>query len=150
MNNIKLETIKEIVNILEQQIAEIENKYEKTKQEFEVGDVVYYNNPHGKVVPAIVDEIYKVPKEKVEGSFVFYWIHEQGYKINWWNKFTFFLLFNIPFLHFRYRIPKGYPGHGVLAGDDIFRTKQEAEDISLLYNMVYDITEYKNRYLTEK
>ncbi len=150
MNNIKLETITESINTLksqvEQQILEIENTYDITKPEFEVGDVVYYNNPHGKVVPAIIDEVYK---STVKNSFVYYWTHEQGYEIGWWNKFTFFLLYNIPFLHFRYKVPKGYPGHGVLAGDDIFRTKEEAEDILLLYNLLDSLYDYKQRYLTE-
>ena len=141
-----MQNITELEHQIYQQITEIENKYDSTKNEFEVGDIVYYLNPHGKVVPAIIDEVYK---STVNNSFIFYWIHEQGYKINCWNKFTFFLSYNMPFLHFRYKIPKGYPGHGVLAGDDIFRTKEEAEDILLLYNLLNILADYNERYSIE-
>ena len=76
-------------------------------------------------------------------------IHESGSKIGWWNKFTFFLLINIPFLQFRYKVPTGYPDYGVLAGDDIFRTKEEAEDILLLYNLLNILADYNERYSIE-
>ena len=108
--------------------------------------LLYYLNSHGEIVPAIIDEIYL---NNTSGSFVFYWIHESGSKIGWWNKFTFFLLINIPFLQFRYKVPTGYPDYGVLAGDDIFRTKEEAEDILLLYNLLNILADYNERYSIE-
>lgn len=144
--NIINETIRVLEQQINNQIAEIENKYNITQQEFEIGDLVYYLNSHGEIVPAIIDEIYL---NNTSGSFVFYWIHESGSKIGWWNKFTFFLLINIPFLQFRYKVPTGYPDYGVLAGDDIFRTKEEAEDILLLYNLLNILADYNERYSIE-
>lgn len=137
MNKIKVETIKEIVNILEQQIAESETNY---SADFVVGDLVYYINSEGNIVQAIIDEIYSSR----------YFIHEVGSKIGIWNHIKWWILLHIDWVYINYNLPKGYPGHAVNAGEDIFRTKQEAEDNLLLHNILYDLLNYRTRYLTEK
>lgn len=139
--------ISDLLSQLKNRAQLIEKTYKLTEVEFSKGDIVYYVNPQGDIVPAIIDDI---RQGNQSGDFVFYSIHEEGAKISWWNKFKFFLLIKIPWLHFRYDVPQGYPGHGVLAGDDIFRTEQEAEIILMLYNSIYNLVDYQTFLMHEE
>jgi hypothetical protein len=121
---------------------QLDDKYMPTVRHFDVGEKVYYINCHGHIVSAIIDEIQDFSSTTGPGGFVYYWIVPEGCKLTLFHKIKFWLSFHIKFIHLKYEVPDCFPGHGVLPGDDIFKTEQDAQKSLLLHNLKFNLIDY--------
>ena len=133
---------------IQSQIDELDNKYNPkidiTLQYFNIGDLVYYINPYGIIVPAIIDAISNFRHTDTRGGLVYYWIILENCKLSLYNKIIYWLVTTIPWLPLKHKIPDCFPGHAVSPGDDIFRTKDDAIQAQLLFSTKYNLIDYKN------
>jgi hypothetical protein len=137
-------SIKLLLSEINTECEKLEKLYDPTIQHFNIGDLVYYVNPHGIIIPSVIDEIQNFQDTTGPGGFIYYWIIPEGCKISIFNKIKFWLSTNLPWLRITYNVPKWCPGHALLAGDDIFKTEDEAVKSLLLSNLKYNLTDYKN------
>lgn len=128
-----------VIDHLKIKNQEFENKYNQLIQHFNIGETVYYIDNYGNVIPAVIESIYK---PSTDGGFIFYNIRPEGAKITKLDKIKFWLYRNCNWLNLKHEVPKGYPGHSVMAGDDIFKTEEEARYSVIISSAMYTLSDY--------
>jgi len=135
------------INILISKVTarceKLEKSYDPTVQHFNIGEMVYYVDPHGIITPSVIDEIQNFQDTTGPGGFIYYWIIPEGCKVSIFNKIKFWLCVNLPWLRVTHKVPECFPGHALLAGDDIFKTEDEAIESLLLSHLKYNLIDYK-------
>lgn len=128
-----------ILDHLKIQTEMFEEKYSQTVQHFEIGETVYYINNHGFIVPAVIEAIHG---PFGDGGCIFYDIRPEGAKITKLDKIKFWIYLHHNWFNLKHEVPKGYPGHSVSAGDDIFKTEEDANYMMTIYNSMYHLSDY--------
>lgn len=129
-----------IIDHLTVQNQEFDEKYNEKTQHFNVGENVYYINNFGDILPAIVEQIQN--NNPSNGGLYLYWIRPEGCNITKWHKFKYWFKTTFTWLNLKCNIINGYPGHAVLAGDDIFKTEEDAKYAITVYNAKYLLSDY--------
>jgi len=142
----------ELCEKLNQEIKKIENCYNNYKIEFEIGNEVLYITNFGEVVRATISNIQDFSRGgTIQGGMIYYWIIPENAKftiLNWIKLYTWLLCSTFfPCQNWQFPLPKGYPGHAVLAGYEFFRTEREATLI-LLLNELHEILKEKQQECT--
>ena len=143
----KVITLNQIFDLLEERRSKIRNTYDITKQHFLIQDTVYYIDNHGYILKARVTEIADFSHGgTIPCGCIYYWIEPDGCRLSWINKVHFWITWILPYCvlyhvpkRWRYKIPPCFPGHAVTAGEDIFRSEEEAMQALLLNNAWYDL-----------
>lgn len=135
MNNIS-----KTIDHLKIKAEELEEKYPQNVQHFEVDETVYYIDKFGNITTAVIEEVQNTAP--LDGGFYLYWVRPKGSKITIWNKIRFWLVLNCTWFDLKHTVPQGYPGHAVNAGDDIFKTEEDANYMMVVYNSMYNLSDY--------
>ena len=126
--------------------------YDLTKKHFEVGDKAWtypsLDNPFQPLEVKIVD-VEDFRKDYGESGAVYYYIEYSCLsKLEKLWEYIKFYSWNYVFAHLGFRQPKVSwklgPGHGVAAGELIFKTEYEALVSFNLWNAIFDIEEVKD------
>ena len=137
MKQTQYDLLKTTLTYIKLLIEEIEENYDVYKVEFLKGDIVYYINYNGDVIKATIDKVegYYGYGQQDPNKLVYYWIIPENAKLSWYHNLRFWIACKIK--RWYPQPPKEFPGHSVLAGEDFFRTKDEAEKfitLSYIYN----------------
>jgi hypothetical protein len=138
MDNVK--EFEEMLDLVNSELDEISNKYNPGKIEFEIEERVWYISYSSEIVESTVVDIDDWSKGgTVYGGLVYYWIIPDNAKTTWIDtvKYRYSHLFGKVYMP-----PKEFPGHAISAGEEIFRTKKEAERALHLYFIRNSIDEY--------
>jgi len=140
VNKDQLLQVSQVLDYFKIESEKIYNSYNPHIKHFNVNDTVYYIPNYGNVMTAKIESIDDFTKNGTEPSgMIYYWIIPENCKLSIFKKINFWLFLKFPKI--KYKIPNCFPGHSVVAGDDIFKTKEEAElylQINFCYHSLSD------------
>lgn len=136
-----------MLNEVQAKMLEIQSNYDNYQVQFEVGDLVYVLGKYSDFYPAHILRVQDFSNggEKA-GGLVYYWLIPENYRHQWWYDLYFFYkrLFKQTWL------PPRIIGHAVLAGEDFFRTEDEARKYEVLSGLKYYLIDYFSLFQGEK
>ena len=120
-------------------ILEIQANYDNYQIEFKVGDSVYCLGNTSDVYPARITLVQDFSNDGMEaGGLVYYWLVPENYQHLWWyDLYSFYKR-----LLKQTWLPPRIVGHAVLAGEDFFRTEDEARKFEVLSGLRYYLIDY--------
>lgn len=138
MNQNKDYFIKILLNDIHKEIIEIKNKYNNNKIEFKIGDIIYYYSKRQIIKGKIIDINDYTNGGLISDALVYYWITPKSI----YKKFIEWVRYRWAVIRKKDYIPgKLFFTNSCLAGDDFFRTKQEAITMEILHHSKFYLHE---------